>query len=171
MTKLKKGLMAAAAIATIGVAGVATTAGVYAATTDSTDPQASLVQKIADKFGVNKDEVQQLFDEQRTEHEAKHEAEVAERLQALVDDGTITAEQKTLIETKIKEMKEQREADRDNFKELSHEERKAKMDEGKTGLESWAKDNGLDLTKLKGVFMDGGPRGFGGPGHGPEAKQ
>ena len=30
-------------------------------------------------------------------------------------------------------------------------------------LEIWAKENGLDLTKLRGIFMGGGQRGHGGP--------
>lgn len=119
----------------------------------------SLVQKIASKFNLNKDEVQKVFDEDRSAREAEREKDQAERLQKLVDAGTITASQKTAIEAKIKEMKAERDANKDSMKDLSDTERKAKMDAKKTELETWAKQQGLDLTKLQGVLMGGHGRG------------
>lgn len=163
MKKLKTGILAAAAVATVGAAGLTATQAVMAATDKTSGSESSLVDKIATKFGLNKSDVQQVFDEDRMAHEAEHEAKITERLQALVDDGTITADQKTVIEAKLKEMKAERDAHKDEMKNLSDDERKAKMEEKRTALEQWAKDNNLDLTKLRGVFM-GGP---GGPGHGP----
>lgn len=127
-----------------------------------------LVDKIATKFNLNKDEVQKLFDQDRTEHEAQREKEQATRLQKLVDAGTITATQKTAIEAKVKELKAEREVDRTSAKDLSDEERKSKMDEERTALDSWAKAQGLDLSKLRGVFF-GGPGRHGGPA--PEQSQ
>ena len=165
MTRLKKSVIAAAAVATVGVAGLTATQAVLAATDSTDSPESSLVDKLATKFGLNKSDVQAVFDEEHSEREAKAD----ERLQALVDDGTITAEQKTAIEAKIAEMKAQRESERDSFKDLSADERKAKMEEKKAELESWAEENGIDLSDLKGVLMGGpgGGRGPGGPGHGP----
>lgn len=164
MKKVKKSLVAAAALATIGTAGVIGTQVTHAASdTSSNDPTSSLVDKLVSKFNLNKADVQKVFDENRTEMEAKHEAEVSARLQKLVDAGTITSEQKTKIEAKLKELKAERESDRDSMKNLTDSQRKAKMDAKKTELENWAKDNGLDLTKLQGVFMGGGHRGPGGP--------
>lgn len=162
MSRIKKGMVAAAAVVTVGAAGLTATQAVMAATGNTTSPDASLVEKIASKFGLSKTDVQQVFDEDRSEREAEHEAEVTERLQTLVDKGTITSDQKTAIEAKLKEMKAEREANKDNPKSLSDDERKAKMEEKKTELESWAKQNGLDLSKLTGVFM-GGHGGPGGP--------
>lgn len=130
-----------------------------------TTTQGNLVDKIASKFNISKDDVQKVFDEDRAAHEAEHDKEVSDRLQKLVTDGTITAAQKTAIEAKIKEMKADREANRDAMKNLSETERKAKMDEKRSALEAWAKEQGLDLSKLKGVF--GGPHGHGNHG-GPE---
>lgn len=50
------------------------------------------------------------------------------------------------------------------MKNLTDEQRKVKMEEERTSLESWAKAQGIDLTKLQGVFMGGkGPGGPGGP--------
>lgn len=158
MTRLKKGVIAAAAFATVGVAGLTATQAVLAATDSIASPEASLVDKLAAKFGLNKADVQAVFDEEHSEREAAHEARVAERLQKLVDDGTITAEQKSAIEAKIDELKAARESERDSFKDLSADERKAKMKEQKAELEQWAEENDLDLTKLRGVLM-GGSRG------------
>lgn len=166
MKKVKKSLVAAAALATIGTGGVIGVQAVSAESGTSNDPMSSLVDKLVSKFNLNKDDVQKVFDESRSEMDAKREAESSERLQKLVDAGTITAEQKTKIEAKLKELKAERENDKESFKDLSDDERKAKMDEKRSELESWAKETGLDLTKLRGVLM-GGPGGHGGPGGPP----
>lgn len=163
MKALTKSLVVAGVLGTVGI-GTLTGANIASAESgtggSSTDPMSSLVQKIASKFNLNKDEVQKVFDEDRTAHDAEREKQVTERLQKLVDAGTITAAQKTAIENKLKDLKTSREADRETMKDLTNEQRKAKMDEKKTELENWAKEQGLDLIKLKGIF--GGPGGHGG---------
>jgi hypothetical protein len=158
-----KSLIVAGILGTVGVTAL-TGVGIASAesgTSNTTDPMSSLVQKIASKFNLNKDDVQKLFDEDKTTHEAEREQQIATRLQGFVDDGTITATQKTAIENKLKELKAERESDKETLKDLTDAQRKAKMDEKKTELESWAKEQGLDLTKLKGIF--GGHGGHGGP--------
>ncbi len=89
----------------------------------------SLVDKIVAKFNLNKDEVQAVFDEERTEQQAERTAEMSDKLQDKVDSGDITAEQKTLIEQKMAEQQTAREAER-------------------TELEQWATDNGVDAKYL-----------------------
>ena len=172
MKKVKKGLAAAAALATIGGAGVLGVQAVSAESGNSSEanPMSSLVDKLVSKFNLNKEDVQKVFEENRSEMEAKREAETSERLQKLVDAGTITAEQKTKIEAKLKELKSQRETNRDAMKDLSDDERKAKMDEERTALESWAEENNLDLSKLRGILM-GRPGGRGSPGEGTPPSQ
>jgi hypothetical protein len=167
---VKRSLLVGGVVSTVGLASLASV-GMAAAATDNSSSQQNLVDKIAQKFNVNKDDVQKVFDEDRAAHEAEHEKAQAERLQKLVDNGTITAAQKTAIEAKLKELKAERQANKDEFKNLSEDQRKAKMDEKRTELESWAKEQGLDLSKLRGVFR--GPGGHGGPGgpHGPEDSQ
>lgn len=158
MTKLRKGLMAAAAVAVFGSAGLIATQSANAATNDSGAAQSSIVDKIASKFGLNKDDVQKVFDEEHSAREVEHQARLSEKLQKLVDKGTITADQKAKIEAKFAEMQSQRDTERDSFKNLTEAERKTKMDANKAELDQWAKDNGIDLSKLDGVFM-GGPGG------------
>jgi hypothetical protein len=111
---------------TLGVVGLTSFASA-ATSTSST----SLVDKIATKFGLSKTDVQAVFDEQKAERQAEHKAEVSERLQDLVDDGKITAEQKTKIEAK-------------------HEEQQAAREAERTELEKWATDNGIELRYLMG---------------------
>lgn len=163
-----KQLVAAGIIGTVGIAGL-TTFGIANAETSNnteTNPMSSLVDKIASTFNLDKSKVQEVFDAERAERDAEREQKHAERLQSLVDDGTISAAQKSAIEAKIKEMKTEREANKDDLKNLTGEERKTKMDEKRTALETWAKEQNLDLTKLKGVL--GGPGG--GHGGGPRGE-
>lgn len=129
----------------------------------------NLVKKIAQKFNISQDDVQKVFDEERSAHQAEREKKAGERLQKLVDDGTITAEQKTAIEAKMKELKAEHEANKGTMKDLSEDERKAKMEEKRSALETWAQEQGLDLSKLKGVF--GGPGGGHGHRGGPRAER
>ena len=93
----------------------------------------SLVDKVASKFNLNKQEVQSVFDEDRQAHQAEQKAERSTELQSKVDDGTITAEQKTAIEKKLEEMHASRE-------------------QSKVSLEEWAKQNNIDA---KYVMMGG----------------
>lgn len=126
--KTKQTLAIAGAIGTIGLAGLT---GLGIASAHAGNPQqGSLISKIAEKFGLNTDDVQAVFDENKAELEAEHQSQVSEHLQSAVDDGTITTEQKTLIEQKLQELKDSREAHR-------------------TELQTWADDNGIDLKYLR----------------------
>jgi hypothetical protein len=167
MKGITKSLIVASIVGTFGLGGLATAgiANAESSTSSSTDPMSSLVEKIASTFNIDKAKVQSLFDENKTAREAEREKQQTERLQKLVDDGTITAAQKTAIEAKLAELKKERDADKDTMKDLSDAERKAKMDEKRAELESWAKEQGLDLTKLKGI-LGGGRGGPDGPGGG-----
>lgn len=146
--------MGLSAIAGVGVASAQQGAG----------PMSSLIDQIATKFNLNKEDVQKVFDENKAARETDHVKQQSDRLQKLVDAGAITTAQKTAIETKLKELNAEREADKDSMKDLTGTERKAKMDAKRTELETWAKAQGLDLTKLMGVFMGGhGMRDHDGP--------
>lgn len=158
-------------IGTITILGAGTvfTSIASAQTTDTQTPMTTLVQKIADKFNLNKEEVQKVFDEHRDEMQQKRQTKMDERLSELVKDGKLTNEQKTLILNKIKELQDKRESEKDSLRNLTPEERKSKMEAARTDLQNWAKDNGIDLKYLWGGF--GGHRfGHGGMMHnGPES--
>ena len=122
--KIPKSLLIAGAVATVGLAG-ATGLGVASAATSNSTGGTSIVDKLASKFNLKKEDVQAVFDEDHAAHEAEHQQQVSDRLQKLVDDGKLTADQKTKIEAKLKEMQTARDAER-------------------TALQDWAKQNSID---------------------------
>jgi hypothetical protein len=165
MRKLTKSLIVTSIVGTIGLGGLATAAIAGAESTPtatSSDPMSSLVDKISSTFNIDKTKLQALFTADRTAHEAERKQQVEAKLTSLVTAGTITAAQKTAIETELTKLQSERDADRTAMQSLTDDQRKAKMDERKTELEAWAKAQGIDLTKLDGIF--GGRGGPGGPG-------
>lgn len=142
-----------ATIGTLGVVGMSSLgfAGLTSAQTTSSGD--TLVDKIATKFNLNKDEVKKVFDEERASHQAEHEKAMSDRLQKLVDEGKLTTDQKAKIETKFKEMRQQREANKDN--DLTEEERKAEMQRNHQALEKWANENKIDLSLIRPDKSDG----------------
>ena len=122
----------------------------------------SLIEKLVAKFNLNKDEVTQVFTEERGARRAANDVErqkrLEEKLTLAVTSGEITNEQKQLILNKMAELQKERTANREAHANLSAEERKTEMDEHKAELEKWASDNGIDLKYL----MAGLGRGMGG---------
>ncbi|MDF2461184.1 MAG: hypothetical protein K0S68_587 [Candidatus Saccharibacteria bacterium] len=156
----KKVILPMAAVGVIAAAAI----GIGVATAETTDSRDSLVQKISDKFKLNKSEVQAVFDEHKTEKHAQREARLEERLTQAVKDGDITEKQKTAILAKHKELAARFESEKDGLKDKTPEERRAAMQSLRTELDQWAKDNDIDTKWLKGFVV----KGFkGGHGHGP----
>lgn len=128
---------------------------------ETNNPKSTIVEKIAEEFGLNQDDVQQVFDEVRSERQAEMKAIEDQRLNQLISDGKITKEQKALIQTKQEELRAERESIKNSFKDLGREERQAQMESKKTELETWASENGLDAAYL---MPNAGEREHGGPG-------
>lgn len=161
---MKKPLLIAGVVSTIGLAGLG--AGVAnAASSTSTDksPMSGVVDAIATKFNLDKTEVQKVVDAERTEMKAQRETNIAEELANLVKDGKLTQAQSDAITAKRAELLKEREANKDTSTDKTAEERKAAMQAKKTALETWAKEQGIDATYLKYV-MGHGAGGHGGPG-------
>lgn len=155
----KKLLVMLGAVTIVGMS-VLGSGQVFAQESTTQNPVSSLVQKIADKFGLNKDDVQALFSEHKNEVKAKHSARQEDRLSKLVSEGKITEAQKTLIINKQKELTEKRAANKGSLKNLSKEELRSKMEAEHAELEKWAIDNGIDLKYLMGAFGPGFKMGF-----------
>lgn len=152
--KRKTSMLAAGLVTTLGVAGAVGLGQVSAETSGTT----SLVDKIAQKFNLNKDEVQAVFDADQKAHEAEREEKVNERLSQAVKDGKITERQKALILQKMEEIKADR-PEPGEMKDLTEEEHEAKHEEMKQKrqeLEAWAKENDIPTEYL--MFGHGGPR-------------
>ena len=141
----------------VAIAAISTLTFLGANMASATASGETLASRIATKFNLSQTDVQTVVDEFRTEEQTSRVAERSVDLQAKVDAGTITAAQKTLIETKMTEIEAEREANRDSG--LSREEMQAKMQASRTALQTWATDNGIDI-KL--VMMGGNGMGMGG---------
>lgn len=161
---IKKPLLIAGIATTLGVAGIAGTSLVSAETASTGSD--SLANKIAQKFNLNKDEVQAVFDEDRQAKEAERSAKIEKELSDAVSNGKLTSEQKDKILAKAKELKSQRDTERDSMKNKTEAERRTAMETKRTELEQWAKDNNIPTDYLKYVMGHGGhgPGGPGGPG-------
>ncbi len=164
--KIKKSLLVAGAVTSISLAGV-TGLGVASAATNTTanNGESSLIDKIAAKFSLNKNEVKAVFDADHAEHEADQQKKAEEALTQAVKDGKITSAQKDLILAKQKEIKSAMDSDRDAMKDKTGAERKTAMEQKRTELESWAKTNNIPTEYLR--YVMGGGRGHGshgGPG-------
>jgi hypothetical protein len=139
-------------IAVISLAGTGLFGAAQTFAQSSSEEGSSLVQKISTKFGLNRNDVQAVFDEHRTEKHAKMQARFEEQLTKAVTDGKITEEQKAKILAKFSEVKAQKEAVRDEFKNMTPEERQAAHEKKHEELKVWAEANGIDLSTLYGAF-------------------
>jgi len=118
----------------------------------------TLIQRIVQKFGLKTADVQGVFDTVRSERQTEMQQKMIERLDTLVKQGKITETQKKLIVTKHAELQAEREKEMESMKDLTPEERKVKMEAHRTELESWAKQNNIDIQYVIGF---GRGKGFG----------
>lgn len=163
---VKQSLLVGGTMLSIGVAGAGTMGLANAATnttSDTSNPQSSIVEKLASKFKLNKEDVQKVFDEERTERKAANEAKVKEKLDALVKEGKLTQDQADKLIAKAAELKTTRQANRDAMQNKTAAERKAAMQAERAALDKWLSDNGI--AKEYGRFLTGGGHGGRG-GHG-----
>jgi len=152
--KAKKSLFAASAIAVLGL-GVITT--LHTSPTYAASNTTNLVDRLVERFSLNRDDVQAVFDEHRSGLMADHEQTMKDRLAQAVTDGKITQAQADLITARHAELKTFMESLKDKTMAERQEAMKTKMDE----LKKWAEDNDIPLQYLH-VGMKG-PRGkFGG---------
>src|SRR3989338_237342 len=90
----------------VGVAGMLGF-GAYAYAASDSGLHQPMVQKIAERFGLNQDDVQKVFDEEHQARKAEMETKFNERLSQLVADGKLTEEQKQAIIAKRAELESQ----------------------------------------------------------------
>ena len=151
---IKKPLLVLGAVTGIGLAGAAGL-GVASAATPS-NGQDGIIDKLAARFNLNKEEVAQVFEEERAEREAERQQRAEERLTQAVKDGKLTEEQKAKILVKLEELRTARE----EWKSKAPEDRR----EAKTGLHEeltqWATDNDVPLEYFKVIHHRGNSVGM-----------
>ena len=91
--KTATSLVALTLVSGIGLAGVNTIASAQG----NPKHQDTLVEKIANKFNLNKSDVQKVFDDNRSENENRRETKEKSRLDQAVKDGKITKDQEDKI--------------------------------------------------------------------------
>jgi hypothetical protein len=135
---------------------------VFAAATTSTSTYPAIVEKIAEAFDLDPAEVNEVFEAEKKEMEAKRQAQYEKRLAEAVTAGTITEAQKTAILEETAAIRTKMET----IKDLDKDEQKTKMDSLRTEIQTWIKNNGLEEKQnlLEFGAFGGGP---GGNGHRP----
>jgi len=131
----------------------------------------SIIQKLAEKFNLNIDEVKAVFDQNRKERwqeiQVNAQKKFEDMLDKLVVAGKITNEQKEAILAEKAEIN----AKREELNTLSQAERKEAMKNLNDELRKWAEQNGIDQKILFGFggisFGSLGREGFCGGHFGP----
>lgn len=162
MTKQKIVLTILAA-SIIGL-GIASTGAVYAQTPIPTpqNPLSELVEMIAQKFGLDKKQVQtvvtQYKDQKKSEMQKNMQDRENARLDQLIKDGKITTAQKQAIVDKLAALKKK--YDPSNLKTMTQDERKKQFQAEQDEIKAWAQSQGIDVSYLRPGFRKGmGPMG------------
>jgi hypothetical protein len=153
MPKLsKKILIPMAAVAIVGAGAYGATQVSAASNSTGTNPQTSLIQKLADTFHVDKSKVQTVFDQNRKDNEASRETQYEARLSQAVTNGNLTSAQKDLIIAEHKKLVSENDANKASAESSSstRADRKAAMSAKRTEITTWAKANAIDAKWLMG---------------------
>lgn len=149
---MKNKFIIVALVLVVAGAAVAGNNRVFAKNTEN-GPNSILVQILSDKFNLNKNDVQAVFDQYKTNRQQDMQNKYDESLSQAVKDGKITEAQKQLILAKHQELQSQRKTDFESKKNMTPDERKNAMQVQKQALEDWAKQNNIDIKYLMGGRM------------------
>jgi len=148
-------------IIALGILSLMSILGVRSVRANKNNTYPPIVQKLAERFNLNTEEVQQVFDEDREGQRQQMQIRFEEHLDQAINDGKITEEQKQVILAKREEMK----TDPENFrnllsKDLSSEERREKMEAHREEVKVWAEESGIDLDFLPTLLRGNRHGGF-----------
>lgn len=138
----------------MGAVGYATTIAIVKADETESHP---IIQALAERFGLNEDEVEEALDEIKADHYAQVQERKQDGLNQAVEDGVITEEQMLALQEKHQEMW----ADKEQEKQDHYNE-----------MEAWFEQEGIDheaVMEYMGGFGHKG--GFGMKGHGMRHSQ
>ncbi|OGC69589.1 hypothetical protein A2415_03375 [candidate division WWE3 bacterium RIFOXYC1_FULL_39_7] len=124
---------------------------------DSTGVFPSLLQRIMERFGLNKTDVETVIEQHRNEMQEQNRLRVENKLQEAVDNGTLSSEKKALLLQKMAEWQD----NRGEWSDLTPEERHVKAEEHRNEMQEWAANNGIDLSTLGEIMGRGPSRGLG----------
>lgn len=136
---------------------------VYAAeNTSSTNPFSQLIETIIQKFGLDRNQVKTVVEQYRAEKRENQQTKMQDmetkRLDKLVSEGKITADQKTAILNELKAVLEKYQPEADT--KQTPQERKDAMQKMRDELTAWAKSKNIDPSYVFPGFGPGMGRGW-----------
>lgn len=134
--------LALAAIVLLGTVGYGVTVAVAQEGDDDRHP---FVQMLAEKLGLNEEEVEEALDEIKADKYAQMQQSKEDMLQDAVDDGVITEEQKQALLEKYEDM---------------WVEKKQEWQQHKEEMDAWFEQEGIDHEKLMDYMGGFGRKGF-----------
>jgi DNA anti-recombination protein RmuC len=136
------------AVAFIGLSGII---AVNAQTENGNGFRFPLAEKIAERFNLNLEEVQKVFEETRQETGREMQNRFAEKNRC-----ELTEEQRQSLSAKREELMTKY----GDMKNLSREEMQNRMQEIRSEMQSWTEENGIDSKCADGGFGRGFKPGF-----------
>ena len=138
---------------TVGLGLLASSISIAYAQSNTNYPP--LIQKLIERFNLNTSEVDEVIKEVKNQRHEEMKQNISERLDQAVTDGKITSEQKDQVLAKLEEWH----SNKEELMNLTSEEKRTKIREMRTELETWAEENGIDFSLLFGfghkMFMKG----------------
>jgi adenylate cyclase len=104
-----------------------------------------LVQKLSERFGLPDTEVEAVMQEVQQAQRQERQQQLEVRLDEAVKKGNLTQEQKSAILAKHQELLATWEAGREQFQNMTPEERQTAREKARTELDAWAAEHGIDL--------------------------
>lgn len=147
---MKRSTLVLSVLVLAGVIYVSAPASVYA--NDGGFRENGLIQRIMEKFGLNKSDVGAVVNQYRAEKQAEMQQKQEQNLNQAVSDGKITEEQKTALQQKMQEWHD----NKPDFSQMSKEERETERDSHREEMQNWASEQGINLQDL-----NFGPKGMG----------
>ncbi len=106
-------------------------------------PHSSLIERIVAKFNLDKSEVEKIFDEERAARHDRAKERLENRLDRAVQNGKITEAQKSSILGKHDELWNERQSNREKWRNMGPEERRAEKKERRESIKKWLSDNSI----------------------------
>jgi len=103
-----------------------------------------LVERLAERFGLDKDEIMDFLEQLKDEKSLEMEERFQDRLDELVENGDITSSQ----EEAILEKKEELEAFKEYMEDMTVSEAREALKDLREDLKDWAEENDLELKYL-----------------------
>jgi len=142
---IKIALILITSLALLSIGGVACVGEINAQANEETESEYPLlVERFAQKFDLDQDEIMDFFDELKEERIADAEDRFEERLDELVEDEKITEDQKKAILDKKEELKTFKEG----LEDMTISEAREAIKDMHESLREWAEENDISLRNF-----------------------